>query len=145
MDANVEMLNYIYQNSQMGEHAVSQLVKSSEHPKFHSHMETQLAEYQNINRKAKELLNRKGQEEKDISSLAKISSYMSIEMKTMMDNSPSHMAEVMMQGSTMGIIDITKQINRYEDSGIEDEILSLANKLLRTEEANVEHLKPFLT
>lgn len=42
----------------------------------------------------------------------------------------------------MGIIDATKNIQKYNDAG--KEILQLADKLLKTEQNNIEQLKPFL-
>ncbi|MEG1459038.1 MAG: hypothetical protein RSJ40_07000, partial [Acetivibrio sp.] len=68
--------------------------------------------------------------------------YMSISMKTWMDNSPCHISEMLIQGSTMGIIDATKNIQKYSDAN--KDILKLAQRLLKTEQTNIEQLKHFL-
>jgi len=142
MDADVELLNFVYQNSQMGQHSIHQLLDATKDDILLNHLNTQLEEYNRINKEAKTLLHERGYEEKDISKMAKISSSMSINMKTMMDNSTTHIAEMMLQGSTIGIIDMTKKIKNYPNS--DDKIVDLAHKLLRTEESNIEHLKAFL-
>ncbi|MNI90281.1 hypothetical protein D3C73_1477860 [compost metagenome] len=52
------------------------------------------------------------------------------------------MAEMLIQGSTMGIIDITKKIKEYKSQ--DQTILGLANKLLQFEQKNIDELKKFL-
>ena len=116
MDANTEMLNYIYQNSQMGTDTIGQLVDIIEDDTFLDHMKEQLKEYQEIHTKAETLLHESGHEEKDVSAFAKISAYMSISMKTLTDKSNTHIAQMMMQGSTMGIVEAIRNIRKYENS-----------------------------
>ena len=74
--------------------------------------------------------------------MLKISVYMSISMKTLMDKTPCHISEMLIQGSTMGIIEATKNLQIYK--GADKGILDLADKLLKTEQNNIEQLKPFL-
>jgi hypothetical protein len=143
MDDNIELLESVYQNSEMGAHAVRQLLDRTEDDDFRGHLHTQLEEYRAINDEARELLHERGEEAKDLNPLAQATSRFTIGAKTMMDSSTSHMAEMMMQGSTMGIVDATKNLKRY--SRAEKPVRSLAEKLLRTEESNVEHIKGFLS
>ncbi len=142
MNQNIEFLNYIHQNAEMGLTTINQLIKIAEDEKFLKHLKIQLEEYRNIDNKAIEMLHKENNEEKDINKLAKISAYMNIAMKTMMDKTPSRISEIMMQGSVMGIIDILKNLKRYPEAN--DKIKTLAKKLLATEESNIEHLKEFI-
>lgn len=41
---------------------------------------------------------------------------MSISMKTLTDKTPSHISEMLIQGSMMGIIDATKNIKKYSET-----------------------------
>ncbi|WP_312060262.1 hypothetical protein [Anaerotignum sp.] len=142
MDGNTELLNYIYQNSQMGIKTLNQLIEIVEDNDFKKQLQSQLNEYKSINRTALQKLNELGHEEKGIGNMAKISAYMSISIKTLMDKSPCHISQMLIQGSTMGIIDATKNIQKYNDA--DKQILQLADKLLKTEQNNIEQLKPFL-
>lgn len=142
MNGNTEMLNYIFQNSQMGLDTINQLVEMVTDENFKNHLQSELDEYKTINDAAKEILNAHGSEEKNIGSIAKISTYMSINMKTLTDKTPSHISEMLIQGSTMGIIDATKNIKKY--SSADKQILELSEKLLKFEQNNVEQLKKFL-
>lgn len=102
-----------------------------------------MREYTSINTAALEKIMARRHEEKSIGNMAKITTYMSISMKTINDQSPSHISEILIQGSTMGIIDATKNRKKYENA--DKDILALADKLLKTEQHNIEQLKSFLS
>ncbi len=143
MNADAELLNFIYQNSEMGVKTVKKLLAITENQAFQEHLSAELKEYTQIHEKAKELLNQHGLEEKDIGALEKIMAYLAIDMKTFKDKSVSHMAEMLIQGATMGIIDCSKRISQYEGEADKD-ILSLMKDLLKVEEDHTERLKKML-
>jgi hypothetical protein len=143
MDGNTELLNYIYQNSEMGIAAIDQLNQSAKDDAFLKQLNTQRKEYTAINKQAREMLHERGHTEKDLSAMTQLASHFVIGAKTLADSSTAHMAEMMMKGSTMGIIEAAKNLKKYDDA--DKPVLSLAEKLLRTEESNVEHIKPFLS
>lgn len=143
MNGNAEMLNYVYQNSQMGIESIKQLLEIVENEKFSQCLETQLSEYKDINMKAKKLLNENGYDEKGINEMEKLTTYFMINMKTLMDKSASHIADMMIKGSNMGIVEATKKIHQYENDA-EKDVLSLMKKLLKIEEKNAEELKEYL-
>jgi len=142
MNGNAELLNFIYQNSQMGVQTIERLLEIVEDGRFQKQLNSQLKEYTDINMTAKDLLNENNYDEKEISGFEKLSAYLMINMKTMTDKSPSHIAEMMIQGSNMGIIDATRNIRKYEDA--DSNILNLMKKLLKIEENNVKVLKEYL-
>ena len=143
MSADAEMLNFIYQNSQMGVETLNQLIPMIDNEAFKKRIEAQLKEYEQIHEEAKKLLNRHGYDEKGIGALEKIMAYLMIDMKTLMDKSSSHIAEMLIQGSNMGIIDAVKRINQYEKEA-EKEVTALMKRLLKFEENTVERLKEAL-
>lgn len=143
MSADAEMLNFIYQNSQMGVETLNQLIPMIDNEAFKKRIEAQLKEYEQIHEEAKKLLNCHGYDEKGIGALEKIMAYLMIDMKTLMDKSSFHIAEMLIQGSNMGIIDAVKRINQYEKEA-EKEVTALMKRLLKFEENNVERLKEAL-
>jgi hypothetical protein len=66
MNADAELLNFIYQNSQMGVETIGQLLSISEEEDFKNHLSEELQEYKQIHETARELLNQHGLKEKDI-------------------------------------------------------------------------------
>lgn len=142
MNQNAEMLNYIYQNSQMGVHTIQQLIDITEDEDFRKHLEAQYGEYREIHNAAAKALNDAGYDEKGIGAFDKIKTYLMINMQTMTDKSPSHISEMLIIGSNMGIINAVKNLKKYKDA--EPHIVSLMERLLRLEEDNVRQLKRFL-
>lgn len=142
MAENTELLDYIYQNAQMGTESISHLIKIAEDVDFRRTLEDQLCEYQKVLDEAEEMIQRRGQSAEGVGPMAKISSYIMVELKTFTDKSPSKMAKMMLQGSTMGVLEITKRIKEYQ--GANKEVLNLAQDLLKTEQHNVDELKKYL-
>ena len=142
MNGNAELLNFIYQNSQMGVDTLDQLVDITEDEEFKTHLKSELKEYRDINTQAKVLLNTNGYDEKGISALDKVKAYLMINMQTMMDKSTSHIAQMLIIGSNMGVIDAIRNIRQYQEA--EKDILALMKTLLKFEENNIKKLKEFL-
>lgn len=142
MNPNVEILNYIHQNSQMGQDTLKQIINIIDDTNFKNMLEEQFQEYKNIFDISVHKLNSLDKDSKGINPLEKISSYIMINLKTLTNKTPSHIAEMLIQGSTMGIIDITKKLKEYKD--VDEDILNLGQKLLMTEQQNLEEAKKFL-
>lgn len=109
MNQNAELLNFIYQNSEMGVETLNQIIEIVENPSLAKQLESQRSSYKEIHQKSKEMLNENGYDEKAISTLEKISAYIMINLKTLTDKSDTHISEMLIQGSNMGIIDAAKK------------------------------------
>lgn len=143
MNANVEFLNYIYQNSQMGVDTLTQLSEYVKDEALQTQLEKQLDGYREFHKRAKEMLNKNGYDEKGLGTFEKMRTYLMVNWQTMSDDSVSHIAEMLIQGSNMGITEAVKKLNQYEKA-VEKEIKNLMKELLNFEEENVEKLKMFL-
>lgn len=135
-----EMLNFIRQNVQMGIDGIKLVIDDTDDKDFYTELDRQLTEYKEIYKTADELLQSLGGEKENVAAAVKIASHLSARMKTM-NGSTSKIAESMIQGSTMGITKIIKHKNEYNG---DSRVLEIADKLLKTEENNVEQLKKFL-
>lgn len=142
MTQDMALLNFVYQNAEMGKETIPKLAKMVENTDFRRVMESQLREYQTIYNTAEEKIKKSNQEAKGIGTMEKISAYTMLNLNTLLDKSSSHIAEMMMQGSNMGIIDITKKLKECPDA--QPDTIRLAEKLLKTEEHNLEQVKAFL-
>jgi transcription elongation GreA/GreB family factor len=142
MDKNIELLNYIHQNAQMGIETIKQLLKETKDENMKNVLQKHLNEYQKFYDMADNKLKSKNIEPKELNLLSKAFTDLMINLKTLRDKSPSHMAEMLIQGSTMGIVDMTKKIKEYQ--GVEKETLDIANGLLQFEQKSVDEYKGFL-
>jgi hypothetical protein len=142
MNGNAELLNFVYQNSQMGVDTIKQLIGIVEDEKFKKHLESQFNEYKEIHQAAQKSLNENGYDEKGIGTLDKIKTYLMINIQTLTDKTPSHISEMLIIGSNMGVINAVKNLKKYKDA--ESGISGLMERLLKFEENNIQQLKEFL-
>jgi hypothetical protein len=143
MDSNSELLTYIHQNAEMGKDTISHLIGVTKDPDFQTLLKSQYNEYNAINNISEKKLHTRTVSAKDISPLTKAAAYLSINLNTLANKSPSHISEMIIRGSTMGVIDITKKINEYSKTADKD-VLELAGNLLTFEQRNIEECKKYL-
>lgn len=142
MNGNAELLNFIYQNSQMGVDTIGQLLTITENENFKNHIETQHEGYKSFHQRSKNMLNANGYDEKGISGYDKLKTYIMINFQTLNDKSASHISEMLIIGSNMGVINAIKNIRKYKNT--EPDIIKMMEDLQKFEEANIEKLKAFL-
>ncbi len=143
MNANAELLNFIYQNSQMGTDTLNQLMDITNDTSFQDFLQKHLEGYEHFHKEARQMLNENGCDEKGLGSFDKIKTYLMVNVQTMKDNSVSNIAGMLINGSTMGIIDAVKKLHQYEKEA-DRKILRLMEDLQKFEEKNIEELKAYL-
>lgn len=142
MLSETQLLNHIYQTAEMGREGIQSVLKYAEEPKLVQTLNSQLSEYQQIQNSAGSMLHARGEPPKGLGPMAKISSEAMSTVKAMADPSATRIAEMMIQGSTMGV---TKSLRTIRDCELKDDgVRRLADKLLKTEQANIEEMKQFL-
>lgn len=80
--------------------------------------------------------------EKSPSGIAKAFSYMSTEIKLMMNSDSSKIAKIMMDGCNMGIQSLAENINKYPNASKESVLF--AKQIIKLEEDFMDDLKQFL-
>ena len=93
---NVEMLNYIRQNVEMGIHGITHILDRVSDDKLKTALEDQRREYGKIYGAADKAIRQLGHQPVHVDKIAKIGSDMSTVFKTMADGSDSKIAEMMM-------------------------------------------------
>lgn len=139
---NTELLKDIYQDAKMGEETLKTLLKTIESGQIKSDLQAQMAGYAEFYGKAQKELAKLHADPEEVGPLTKASSFLGVKMNAMLDRSPSHMAEMTIQGSTMGIVSTTESLNRHPEAG--KEAKRLANDVLSFEQKNIERMKAYL-
>lgn len=138
---NIELLNSIYQNAKMGSENIAQLLPKINDQNFQSTLMNQLSKYQDIANQANKMLT-------DLNCSPKkcmvdtLTSKACITFNTLTNTSTSHIAEMMITGNTMGVIDITKKLNQIPHC--KEDVCNLCTNLIELEENSAENLKQFL-
>ena len=86
----------------------------------------------------------RGREPKEEGLFTRVSARVGMAFNTMLDSTTGHVAEMMIEGSNMGITDMTKLINDHEPRGTCPEAVRLAREVITFEEHNLEMLKRYL-
>lgn len=139
---NLEFLNKIYQNAQMGSNSITYVSEKTNDTKLLGQLQNQLQEYNEIASEAAEKIFENDKIPKEKGPMAQVGLWSSVQMNTLVDKTSTHIAEMMMQGSTMGIIDMAKALRKY--SNAEPGTIALGEKLIKTEEENFQRMKEFL-
>ena len=126
MLTEAELLQYIYQTTEMGRDGIQSVLPHAEDETFHQALEQQLTEYEKLYGATGKMLRERGQEPKGLNPMVKASSEMMSAMKTMADHSTSKIAEMMIQGNTMGMTKSLKHLHDYH--GKDERVRDLANK-----------------
>ena len=122
----------------------SKLIKEKkDQEKVIEDLKKQLEGYCKFHSEARDLLNRNGYDEKGLGTFEKIRTYLMVNLQTMADASTSHIAKMLIQGSSMGITEAVKKLHQYEND-VEKDVKKLMERLQEFEEENVEKLKDFL-
>lgn len=145
MDENIELLEYIYKNADMGASALTDLLNElkGKDNKIKKIVEDQLKEYEKFLKESKKYLNKKDCPLKENGAFAKLMSKMGIKKEVLMDNSDASISHMLTQGLTMGIIEMTSKIDNYSKTA-DKKFLKLAKDFKDFQTNSVEKLKEYL-
>lgn len=144
MNENIELLNFIYQNAQMGVETINQLLEMIKDDDFLRYLKEKREGYEKMLKDAKNKLNEHGYNEDGLTTFEKIKTYFMINMQTLNDDSTSHIAEMMMIGSTMGVINTIRCLKKYQQAQVDKNLLMMMETLQSFEEKSYQDLKIFL-
>ncbi len=137
-----ELLQFVGQNARMGKVTLSQLADYLADGYMKSTVTKQLAEYEAVVKEADNKLAAGGEEVKDVNPLMQTAATAMISIQSLTDRSPSHIAEMVIVGSTRGVIQIIRRIR--DCRGASSDTVNLAYRLLMIEQNNINDLKQFL-
>ncbi len=138
-DSNV--LSLIHDSCKMGLLSIDTLLKKATEPAFEKLLQDFRCEYNDIAMEAGSALADSGIVAGDTKTMAKIGLKSSVSMKTMIDPSPSHMAEMLIQGADMAVIEMIKAVN---GASLSDYAKAASEKYIDCEQAHIEKLKIWL-
>ncbi len=138
-----EALAEIYRNAQLALQSISNILPEVEDPRVREELTTQHEEYERFSARASMLAKDMGLELKEPNVMKKAMMWGSIKMNTMTDNSRAHIAEMMVQGTVMGITALRTTLGEVPEDG-NDEIIALLEEMLRMEEDYEKKWKEYL-
>ena len=145
MDENLELLEYLYKNSEMGVNTMTKLIQelNGKDNKIKKLVEKQLKEYEGFYKDTKDIIKKYKLEPKGNGMMSKMMADMGIKKEVDSDNSDSAIAKMIIEGATMGIVEIESKIKNYKSS-VKPDILELAKKYKHVLDNQVDELKKYL-
>lgn len=138
----VNVLDELNKGASMGKDAIHFVLDKVEDERLKQELERQYEKYKNISDKIYEIYPEYNEgKPHETNAMNKVMTWYGIEMKTMMDDSVSKIAELLLQGTNMGIIEGRKLMNHKHTN---PEVNSLVEEYVAMQEDAVEKLKSFL-
>ena len=133
MEKNVELLNVLYQNAEMGIVGIEDVIYKVHNQKLYKELESEKKEYQKIIKYVKRMLKAENGQSKPINILAKISSSLYSDMKLMKSESDKLIIKMMIEGSYKSIGILTTKKLEYENAELDikdflDSFIKILNK-----------------
>lgn len=139
-----ELLEQVYKNVKMGADSIVKLMEKVSDSKFKSDLTDQLNGYESLAAKAKSRLAEFGVEAKEENPVTRFWASIGMTMNTLIDASDSHIAQMVAEGSNMGITDSIKLLRDYENTNVSEFALNLVRDVIKFEENNLERAKRYI-
>lgn len=145
MNENIEILSKIYKDAEMSCFSLNDLIVflKGKNNKIKDTIENIKDGYSRYKNESLELLNKYNKEGSAENVMSKMMASMGIKKEVKVDNSDSNISDVLIKGISMGILNMEKIINDYNDKADKD-VLKFAKKFLDFQKDNVESLKKYL-
>ena len=139
---SINVLDELNKGCCMGMDAINFVLKKVDGNEFKKILTEQLENYRNISEKINELYPKYSENDPhETSTMEKVMTWYGIQIRTITDSSSSKLAELILKGTDMGIIEGKKLLNhKYTDKKVED----LIKEYIKMQEKAVEKLKEFL-
>jgi hypothetical protein len=142
MEENKNALDELNKGCTIGIEAINNLIEKVDSKEFKKVLEKQLKQYDKIEDKIHKTYNNYSEKEPhEIGCLTKAMTDYMVCIKTMMDHTDSKIAEILLQGTNMGIIEGKRIINNKK---LDKEVEELVKEFINNQEMIVEDLKEYL-
>lgn len=141
-NTNLYVLNEVHKGAKMGMDSISTVSEKVSEPNFKDNLSFQYNQYGDILDSINEIYKKYGEIPQDDNPMTEAMSWMGIQMNTIKDKSNSHIADMLIQGTTMGIIEGRKLLN--QNPNVDGEVRQVLDTFVKMQENNVEKLKTFL-
>lgn len=136
------VLNEINKGIKMGMDSISNVSQKVQDDRFKQDLKCQYDKYNQILNNVNDELSNYDDFPKELNPMQKAMGWMSIEMNTISDKSNSKIAEMMLQGTNMGIIEGRRLLNN--NPSVDKNVRQILDDFVVMQEDSVETLKKYL-
>ena len=142
MDNNINILDELHKGCCMGIDALNFIIPKTKEKKFQDLLEKQLLEYQDLESKIDEIY--KEYTSSDIhetNAMEKAMTWYGIQKDTILDPSVSNLADLLIKGTNMGIIEGRRILNHKT---MDKKVHKICSEYVKMQEAYLQKLKEYL-
>ena len=141
---NLNVLDEVNKGATMGMDAISMINEKTHDAKLKEILQVEFNKYNKISERVNNLYSQFTTEKKphETNKMNKMMTWYGIQMKTITDDTPSKLSELLMQGTNMGIIEGRRLLNN--NPSIDQEVKEILNDFVVMQEDSVETLKKYL-
>ncbi len=145
MNENNELLEYIYQISEMAKYTLEKLINElkGKDNKIIKDAEDILKRYEIFYKDLKKQLKKESVKPKETSIFSKMGASMGIKKEVISDNSDASIADMLIKGMSMGVLDVEKKLSQYDEIANKKNI-KLAKDFLKFQQESITQLKKYL-
>ena len=141
---STEMLDRMYKNVKMGSDSMINIMSRVKDSGLREELTSQLDRYEKYGKQVGKMICDEGGKPKEEGLMTKMSAKLGMAMNTMTDSTTSHLAQMVIEGATMGMTDMTKIVREFENRPCSEASLKLAREIATFEENSIKDLKKFL-
>ncbi len=143
---NLNILDEVNKGATMGMDAIKMVGDKTQNADLKATLKTEYEKYNKISERIHELYSQITTEKKphETNKMEKMMTWYGIQMKTITDDTPSKLSELLMQGTNMGIIEGRRLLNENQNTRIDESVKNILNDFVSMQEDSVETLKKFL-
>ena len=140
---NINALDEINKGACMGMDAIHFILDKVKDEELKKTLELEYNKYKDISKRIEKMYPEYNDTDKphETSTMNKAMTWYGIEMKTLMDDSNSKIAELLMQGTNMGIIEGRKILNNKD---LDKKVHEIVQEYVTMQEDSVEKIKTYL-
>ena len=136
------ILNEINKGIKMGMDSISSIAEKVTDDQLKDDLQSEYNQYNTILNDVNAELGKYEEFPKELNPAQKMMGWFDIQISTMTDNSDSKIAEMLIKGTNMGIIEGVKLLNNNPETT--NEIKNILTNFIQFQENNVERLKKYL-
>lgn len=140
----LEFYRELYKSSDIGFDTITQLLPKVENKKLRHDMALHMDGYRYFSRVAEERLTEAHEKATKEATIRQIPTRLNTAMHTMFDSSAPHIAELMINGSNMSILDMNKHLNRLREEKGTEQASELCQNVIDFEENNIKRMKKYI-
>ena len=142
MEENINALDEIHKGACMGVDALNDIINKVEDKNFIKVLKEHLNDYKTIAKKIEEVYSKYDDDKPhETNVINKAMTWSSVEMETLTDKSNSNIAEFILRGINMGVIEGRKILNKKH---IDKEVHNIVSEYVTMQEKHIEVLKNYL-